>query len=73
MHGFLKQRGTPRLRVVRSKGRTEGSENSVGWRPGNGRVPTFLFHRELGRGQLFLLDRAGFLRGRGLHYRMGEP
>lgn len=31
-------------------------------------MASFLFHRELGRGQLFLLDRAGFLRGRGLHF-----
>lgn len=56
------------MRAVRSKGRTEGSKTSVGQRPGNGRAPTFLFHRELGRGQLFLLDKAGFLRGRGLHF-----
>lgn len=73
MHGFLKQRGTLRVRAVRSKVCTEGSKTSVGQRPGNGQAPTFLFHRELGRGQLFLLDGAGFLRGRGLHYRTGEP
>lgn len=31
------------------------------------RIP-FLFRRELGRGQLLLLEWDGFLRGRGLHF-----